>query len=39
MPTFDVAEKAAVMDMLRLMLSFEPEKRFTAQEILHCEWM
>ena len=38
-PTFDVEEKAAVMDMLRSMLSFEPEKRYNAREILHCEWM
>jgi len=38
-PRFDMEEKAAVMDMLRSMLSFEPEKRLTAQGILKCEWM
>jgi hypothetical protein len=38
-PGFDMEEKAAVMDMLRSMLSFEPEKRPTAQDILKCEWM
>jgi hypothetical protein len=38
-PGFDVEEKAAVMDMLRSMLSFEPEKRLTAQEILKCRWI
>lgn len=36
---FDVEEKAAVMNMLRSMLSFEPEKRPTAQDIVKCEWM
>ncbi|CAG8098066.1 unnamed protein product [Penicillium olsonii] len=37
--SFDGEEKAAVMDMLQSMLSFEPEKRPTAQDILKCEWM
>jgi serine/threonine protein kinase len=36
---FDAEEKVAVMNMLRSMLSFEPEKRLTAQDILKCEWM
>lgn len=36
---FGVEEKGAVMDMLRAMLLFEPEKRLTAQDILKCEWM
>ncbi|KAJ5362390.1 hypothetical protein N7541_003234 [Penicillium brevicompactum] len=36
-PCFDREEKAAVLDMLRSMLSFEPEKRPTAQEVLKCE--
>jgi serine/threonine protein kinase len=39
MPIFDAEEKAAVMDMLRSMLYFEPEKRYTAREILQCQWM
>lgn len=38
-PGFDLEEKAAVMKMLRSMLSFEPEKRLTARDILKCEWM
>jgi hypothetical protein len=32
--SLEVEEKNAVMDMLRSMLSFEPEKRPTAQDIL-----
>lgn len=36
---FDVEEKAAVMNMLRSMLTFEPEKRPTAKDILTSEWM
>ena len=36
---FDAEEKAAVMDMLRSMLSFEPEKRLTAHDVLKSEWM
>ncbi|KAJ9314293.1 hypothetical protein DTO271D3_5522 [Paecilomyces variotii] len=38
-PAFDAEEKAAVMNMLRSMLSFEPEKRLTAHDVLKCEWM
>jgi serine/threonine-protein kinase SRPK3 len=38
-PGFDMEEKAAVMDMLRLMLSFRPDRRLTARAILKCEWM
>jgi hypothetical protein len=38
-PEFDAEEKAAVMNMLRPMLSFEPKERLTAHEILKCEWM
>ncbi|RHZ45536.1 uncharacterized protein CDV56_100629 [Aspergillus thermomutatus] len=38
-PGFDAEEKAAVMNMLRSMLSFEPKKRLTVQDILKCEWM
>ncbi|KAJ5594716.1 uncharacterized protein N7459_000924 [Penicillium hispanicum] len=38
-PGFDMEERAAVMDMLRLMLSFEPEKRLAVQDVLKCEWM
>ncbi|KAJ5352413.1 hypothetical protein N7452_001387 [Penicillium brevicompactum] len=38
-PCFDGEEKAAVLDMVRSMLSFEPEKRPTAQDVLKCEWM
>ncbi|KAF7166858.1 hypothetical protein CNMCM5623_000412 [Aspergillus felis] len=34
-PGFDKEEKAALMEMLRSMLSFEPEKRLTAQDILN----
>ena len=37
--SFDVEQKAAVMDMLQSMLAFEPEKRPIAQDILKCEWM
>lgn len=39
MSTFDEEEKDAVMDMLRSMLFFEPQKRYTARGILYCEWM
>ncbi|KAJ5389008.1 kinase-like domain-containing protein [Penicillium cataractarum] len=38
-PVFDSEEKAAAMNMLRLMLCFEPKKRWTAHDILKCEWM
>ena len=38
-PGFDAEEKAAVMDMLKSMLSFEPEKRLNAQEILKSQWV
>lgn len=38
-PGFEVEEKRAVMDMLRSMLSFRPERRLTLESILECEWM
>jgi hypothetical protein len=38
-PGFDAEEKAAVLHMLESMLSFEPEKRSNANDILRCEWM
>lgn len=38
-PGFVAEEKAAVMNMLRSMLSFEPKDRLTAQAILKCEWI
>ncbi|KAJ5138773.1 uncharacterized protein N7515_003621 [Penicillium bovifimosum] len=38
-PGFDAEGKAAVMNMLRSMLTFEPENRPTAQSIVQCEWM
>jgi hypothetical protein len=36
---FDARERDAIFDMLRLMLSFRPENRPTAQQILESEWM
>ena len=36
---FDLREKNAIINMLRAMLVFKPEKRLTAGEILRCEWM
>lgn len=39
MPIFDVKERDAIFDMLRPMLSFRPENRPTAQQILESEWM
>ncbi|KAE8313934.1 kinase-like protein [Aspergillus transmontanensis] len=36
---FDREEKIAVIDMLRSMLSFKPEARLTAQDVLQCSWM
>jgi serine/threonine-protein kinase SRPK3 len=38
-PEFGMEEKATVMDMLRSMLSFNPEKRSTMQDMLKCDWM
>lgn len=38
-PGIDAEEKTALMEMLRSMLSFEPEKRLTAHDVLRCEWM
>ena len=32
-------EKSAFEDMLRSMLTFRPEERATAQEVLHSDWM
>ena len=32
-------EKAAFLDMIRSMLSFQPEERATIQGVLNSEWM
>lgn len=39
MPPFDAAEKDAISAMLRSMLSFKPEDRPTAKQVLESEWM
>lgn len=39
MPPFDQAEKDAVSVMLRSMLSFKPEGRPTAKQVLKSEWI
>lgn len=36
---FDENEKAAFLDLMRRMLSFRPEERPTAEEVLKSEWM
>ncbi|OGM42246.1 hypothetical protein ABOM_009051 [Aspergillus bombycis] len=36
---FGLEERTAVIDMLRSMLSFQPEARLTAQDVLKCDWM
>lgn len=36
---FGEEEKAAFLDMMRSMLSFQPEKRVTIQGVLNSEWM
>ncbi|KAB8201510.1 kinase-like protein [Aspergillus parasiticus] len=36
---FDLVEKIAVIDMLQSMLSFKPEARPTAQDVLQFSWM
>ncbi|KAH8427676.1 uncharacterized protein LDX57_005386 [Aspergillus melleus] len=38
-PCVGSEEKTAILDMLRSMLSFRPEMRATARDILECEWM
>lgn len=39
MPPFDLEERNAVSSMLRSMLSFRPENRPTAEQVLDSEWM
>lgn len=39
MPALDPAEREALSSMLRWMLSFRPESRPTASQILQSEWM
>lgn len=39
MSTFDAEERNAVSSMLRSMLSFRPENRPTARQVLGSEWM
>ncbi|XP_044717144.1 kinase [Hirsutella rhossiliensis] len=36
---FDQEETSAILDLVRRMLAFEPEKRPTAEEVLESEWM
>ena len=36
---FGEEEKAAFLDMIRSMLSFQPEERATIQGVLNSEWM
>ncbi|KAI1905540.1 hypothetical protein LOZ12_006743 [Ophidiomyces ophidiicola] len=39
MGVFGTDEKAAVLDLIRRMLVFKPEKRLTIEEVLETEWM
>jgi serine/threonine-protein kinase SRPK3 len=39
MPPFDLKERDAIFAMLRSMLSFRPENRPTAKQVLESEWM
>lgn len=39
MPAIEEDEKVALLELLRLMLVFEPDKRLTAVEILETEWV
>lgn len=39
MPLFEPAERDALFSMLKSMLSFRPECRSTAKEVLASEWM
>ncbi|KAE8337293.1 hypothetical protein BDV24DRAFT_177805 [Aspergillus arachidicola] len=39
MPPFEPAERDALLSMLRSMLSFRPESRPSAKEVLASEWM
>ncbi|KAM5474578.1 hypothetical protein MauCBS54593_002154 [Microsporum audouinii] len=39
MPPFGSDERDAISSMLRLMLSFKPENRPTAKQVLESEWM
>ncbi|KAL4763084.1 kinase-like domain-containing protein [Aspergillus foveolatus] len=39
MPPVDARERAAIFDMLQPMLSFRPENRPTAKQVLESEWM
>ncbi|KAH8431017.1 uncharacterized protein LDX57_008678 [Aspergillus melleus] len=36
---FETDETAAILDLMRRMLSFRPEERPTAEEVLQSEWM
>ncbi|PLB49673.1 kinase-like protein [Aspergillus steynii IBT 23096] len=38
-PAIQESEKAAFLDLMRRMLSFRPEERPTAEEVLESEWM
>ncbi|KAJ5385664.1 hypothetical protein N7509_008205 [Penicillium cosmopolitanum] len=39
MPRIEPAERDAIFKMLKSMLKFRPEHRFTAKQIVECEWM
>lgn len=39
MPPFESSERDALFSMLRSMLSFRPENRPSAQQVLESEWM
>ena len=39
MPGVGEAERVALLDMFRAMLTYNPEKRLTASQVLTCEWM
>ena len=39
MPPFEPAERDALLSMLRSMVSFKPESRPSAKEVLASEWM
>lgn len=39
MPPIESAERDAILSMLRSMLSYRPETRPTAKQVLEFEWM
>ncbi|KZF22827.1 kinase domain protein [Xylona heveae TC161] len=39
MGEYEKEETAAILDLMRRMLAFEPDERLTAEEVLQSEWM